>query len=106
MENTNIMSDILFNLSDYVITICVIISRAIIVTPSVRRTRPPDGPELRPTFTFRQTYVRHTPDIQRTNAGHIYEHRTQPHIVRRTVRRTVPSCEDHITPLAVLRLTI
>jgi len=77
------MSDILFYFSDYVITIYVITSRAIIATPSVRRTvrrcvrlSPSGG---------------HTPDIQRTNAGQIYGHRTQ--------RRTVPSCEHHISCL-------
>jgi len=56
--------------SDYVITIYVITPRAIIATPSVRRivrrTRPPDGPALRPTFTVRRTYVEHIP---RTYSG-------------------------------------
>jgi len=56
---------------------------------------PPDGPALRPTFTVRRTYVGHTPDKKRTNAGHIYGHRTQP----RTVRWTVPSCEHQISYL-------
>jgi len=90
-QNTNIVRHfVLF--SDYVITIYVITSRAIIATPSVR-------------WTIRRTVQRcvrlspsggHTSDIQRTNAGHIYGHRTQPRNVRRTVRRTVPSCEHHI----------
>jgi len=71
-QNTYIMTNILFYLSDYVITIYVIISRAIIATPSVRRTGPPDGPALRLTFTVRRTYVGHTPYIQQTNARHIY----------------------------------
>jgi len=101
-QNTNIVRHVrLF--SDYVITIYVIIPRAIIATPSVRptvrrtvrRKRPPDGPALRPNFTVRWTYVGHTPDIQRTNAGHIYGHRTQPRTQTRTVW-TVLSCEYHI----------
>jgi len=60
-QNTNLMSDILFYFSDYVITIYVIISRAIIATPSVRRTvrrcvwlSPSNG---------------HTSDIPRTYSG-------------------------------------
>jgi len=74
-------------------TLYVITSRAIIATPS------PSGWHDRRTF---RRCVRlspsagHTSDIprtyiQRTNAEHIYEHRTQ--------RRSVPSCEHHITDL-------
>jgi len=68
-----ILSDILFYFSDFVITIYVITSRAIIATPSGVASD-----------------FNRPADIQRTNAGHIYGHRTQPG------RRTVPSCEHHI----------
>jgi len=67
--NILILSDIFFYFSDYVITL----SHQCYNSPALR---PADRPV----------------DICRTNAGHIYEHQTQP----RTVRRTVPSCEHHI----------